>query len=144
MMTVLLGLSMWKRLLVVSIVVNNAGLTLLGDFWGSVLLFKAFVPKEVPLRVLWGGGILLFGCCNHRIFGRDTARCLWNVLRLLLRDSKDYIGLVYNFHLILCLKRRRFALLAFRLDILKHMREHLFVRRDVIEILQLETLFLIN
>ena len=138
MMTVLLGL-LW--LLIISVIVYYACLTLLCQFRRGVLLLNPLVSQKITALRVWLH-LLLFARCYHALLGWYASRGLRYVLRHRFVVSKYYIGLVDHFDLILRLGREGLSLLTLRLDVMEHVGKHFFVRGDINKVLGLEGLLL--
>ena len=141
MMTVLLGL---LRLLIISVIVNYACLTLLCQFRGGVLLFHPLISQEITATLRVRFYRLLLAGCDHALLWRHASRGLRYVLgrRRRFVISEYYISLVDHFDLILCLSRGGLSFLTLRLNVMEHVGKHFFVRGDVNKILGLEGLLL--
>ena len=138
MMTVLLGV-LW--LLIISVIVYYACLTLLCQFRGGVLLLDPLVSQEITTLRVWLH-LLLFAGCDHALLGWHASRGLRYVLRHRFVISKYYIGLVDHFDLVLRLSREGLSFLTLRLDVMEHVGQHFFVRGDINKVLGLEGLLL--
>lgn len=137
-MTVLLGL---LGLLIISVIVNYACLTLLCELRGCVLLLDSLVSQKITTLRVWLR-LLLFARCDHALLRWHAPRGLRYVLRHRFVISKYYIGLVDHFDLILRLSREGLSFLTLRLDVMEHMGQHFFVRGDINKVLGLEGLLL--
>lgn len=138
MMTVLLG---FLRLLIISVIVYYACLTLLCQLRGCVLLLDSLVSQKITaLRV--GLHLLLFAGCDHALLGWYASWGLRYILRHRFVISKYYTSLVDHFDLVLCLSREGLSFLTLRLDVMEHMGQHFFVRGDINKVLGLEGLLL--
>jgi hypothetical protein len=107
-----------------------------------VLLLNPLVSQKITTLRVGLGLLCLFARCDHALLGWYASRGLRYVLGSWFVISKYYISLVDHFDLILCLSRKGLSFLTLRLDVMKHVGKHFFVRRDINKVLGLEGVLL--